>query len=151
MAQEDSEYPEIRRLRDLLRLLFRIYDKTFKDVEKAAGLGFGSFSKVFSHLREFRLEHILDFCKAVGLTPTEFFHWAYPNTSAPPSQAALKLYEVQKVLAGGVAEVGPAGKAPVRLPFVLLERHWQKLAPATRRDLLETLAEDGRLYDSHAP
>jgi len=86
----------------------------------------------------------------VGLTPTEFFHWAYPATAAPPSEAALKLYEVQKVLAGSTLEVGLPGKAPVRLPFVLLERHWHKLDPATRRDLLETLAEDDRLQDRTA-
>ena len=142
MAQDDNDYPEIRRLRDLLRLLFRIYDRTFKDVEKAAGIGPGSYSKVFSNLREFRLEHILDFCTAVGLSPTEFFLWAYPNSGRDPSPAALKLYEVQKVLSGGTSEMTVAGKGTVRLPRLLLERHVRKLSESCRLELLEALAED---------
>jgi hypothetical protein len=142
MAQADDDYPEIRRLRELLRLLFRIYDKTFKDVEKAAGIGPGSYSKVFSSLREFRLEHILDFCRAVGLSPTEFFLWAYPSTGSEPSEAVLKLYEVQRVLTGGTSELIVEGKRPVRLPRLLLERHLRKLSEDCRRELLEVLAED---------
>ena len=91
LPDRQPEFPEIGRLRELLRLMFRVLDVAFRDVEGPLQLGYGYYSKVFGGLRDFRFEHVLQFCQISGLHPAEFFHWAYPRLPEKRSEAWEKL------------------------------------------------------------
>jgi len=133
---------EIERLKSLLLLLFRIEGLTFKDVEKKLGLGLGHFSKMFSSLRDFRLEHILHFCEATGLLPAEFFHWAYPRLPRKPTEAAQKIYQMQEALLGRFDDYEGTSPDDVELPRTLTERHLARMSEPTRREVLRILADE---------
>lgn len=133
--------PEIDRLRELLLLLFRIQGLSFKDVEKQVDLGYGHFSKVFTGLRDFRLEHILHFCEATGLAPAEFFHWAYPRLPRKPSAAAQKIYQMQEALLGRFEDTEGL-EEELQLPRTLTEKHLARMSEPTRREVLRILAAE---------
>jgi hypothetical protein len=136
------ETQEIDRLRELLLLLFRIQGLSFKDVEKTVDLGYGHYSKVFTGLRDFRLEHILHFCEATGLSPAEFFHWAYPRLPRKPSAAAQKIYQMQEALLGRFEDTDGLQVEDLNLPRTLTEKHLAQMSEPTRREVLRILAAE---------
>lgn len=140
--RDDREHPETARLLRQLRLLFRVYDKTFADIETAAGLPPGSFSGAFDDPRELRVEHVVAFCEAVGLTPAEFFESVYFPMPSEASPAMLKLLEVQTLIGDRAARAW-RHRPPTGCPFIIRDRDWLRLSAACRSELLEVLAGEG--------
>jgi hypothetical protein len=136
------EFPEIGRLRELLRLMFRVLDVAFRDVEGPLELGYGYYSKVFGGLRDFRFEHVLQFCQVSGLHPAEFFHWAYPRLPPERSAAWNKLIEAQKAFSGEY-ENGGAARLGANFPIHLSAPELLKLSEGARQEVLKLIEERG--------
>jgi transcriptional regulator with XRE-family HTH domain len=97
---------EIQRLMTVLRTAMRILGVTNREVEKKLGVSIGYLSRLFHGSVELKMEHILLIAREIGLHPAEFFHLAYPQPPARPSEAADKL---RAALEG----FRPAAPAPV--------------------------------------
>lgn len=134
------EFPEIGRLRELLRLMFRVLDVAFRDVEGPLELGYGYYSKVFGGLRDFRFEHVLQFCQVSGLHPAEFFHWAYPRLPGERSAAWNRLVEAQKAFSGEYENGGASGLG-ANFPVHLSAPEFLKLSEGARREVLKLVEE----------
>lgn len=128
------EFPEIGRLREILRLMFRVLDMAFRDIEGPLKLGYGYYSKVFGGMRDFRFEHVLQFCQISGLHPAEFFHWAYPRLPQKRSEAWHKLVEAQKAFSGAYDDGASVPAAP--FPVRLTEEEFQKLSDEAQQEIL---------------
>jgi hypothetical protein len=136
------EFPEIGRLRELLRLMFRVLDVAFRDVEGPLELGYGYYSKVFGGQRDFRFEHVLQFCEVSGLQPAEFFHWAYPRLPPARSEPWNKLVEAQRAFSGEYENNGAAGLG-ANFPVHLSAPEFLKLSEGARREVLKLVEERG--------
>ena len=96
MEPQDKE--EAERLIRVLTTAMRILDLSNREIEKRLSLSPSYLSRLFNGLIELRVEHLLSISRAIGLTPAEFFHLAYPKRSDPPSEAALQLRRVLQEL-----------------------------------------------------
>jgi hypothetical protein len=133
-AGRQPEFPEIGRLREILRLMFRVLDVAFREVEGPLKLGYGYYSKVFGGLRDFRFEHVLQFCQITGLHPAEFFHWAYPRLPQKRSDAWNRLIEAQKAFSGDYEDGTSTPVAP--FPVRLTEEEFEKLSNEAQHEIL---------------
>lgn len=89
---------EVERLIRVLTTAMRILDLSNREIEKRLHLSPSYLSRLFNGLIELRVEHLLGISRAIGLTPAEFFHLAYPKRPEPPSEAALELRRVLQEL-----------------------------------------------------
>src|SRR5687768_7927372 len=89
MIQEETQ-----RLLQVLRVAMRILDVSNRDIEKALGLSYGYLSRLFSGSIELKVEHIFQILGVLGLTPAEYFHFAYPRKTSPPSEAAMRIRSI---------------------------------------------------------
>lgn len=96
MDPQDKD--ESERLIRVLTTAMRILDLSNREIEKRLQLSPSYLSRLFNGLIELRVEHLLSISRAIGLTPAEFFHLAYPKRSDPPSEAALQLRRVLQEL-----------------------------------------------------
>jgi transcriptional regulator with XRE-family HTH domain len=101
--QDDKD--EVERLIRVLTTALRILDLSNREIEKRLGLSPSYLSRLFNGLIELRVEHLLAIARAIGLTPAELFHLAYPKRTDPPSEAALQLRRV-------LQELQPPPQAP---------------------------------------
>lgn len=96
MDLQDKE--EVERLIRVLTTAMRVLDLSNREIEKRLHLSPSYLSRLFNGLIELRAEHLLAISRAIGLTPAEFFHLAYPKRTDPPSEAALQLRRVLQEL-----------------------------------------------------
>ena len=96
MDLQDKE--EVERLIRVLTTALRILDLSNREIEKRLHLSPSYLSRLFNGLIELRVEHLLAIARAIGLTPAELFHLAYPRRTDPPSEAALQLRRVLQEL-----------------------------------------------------
>lgn len=89
---------EVERLIRVLTTSMRILDLSNRDIEKRLHLSPSYLSRLFNGLIELRVEHLLAISRAIGLTPAELFHLAYPKRTDPPSEAVLQLRRVLQEL-----------------------------------------------------
>jgi transcriptional regulator with XRE-family HTH domain len=92
-AIEDAE-TEARRLVALLNRLLRQSGRSMRSVEAELGLGSSVVSKVLSGSIRPQISYVLMIARAIGLSPDEFFHLAYPKklrTMNPLLQQALEV------------------------------------------------------------
>jgi len=89
---------EVQRLIRVLTTAMRILDLSNREIEKRLQLSPSYLSRLFNGLIELRVEHLLGIARAIGLTPAELFHLAYPRRTEPPSEAALQLRRVLQEL-----------------------------------------------------
>jgi transcriptional regulator with XRE-family HTH domain len=111
---------EVERLIRVLTTAMRILDLSNREIEKRLHLSPSYLSRLFNGLIELRAEHLLAISRAIGLTPAEFFHLAYPKRTEPPSEAALQLRRVLQELQP------PPPPAPPSLRDDELERRIQE-------------------------
>ena len=96
MDPHDRE--EVERLIRVLTTAMRILDLSNREIEKRLHLSPSYLSRLFNGLIELRAEHLVAISRAIGLTPAEFFHLAYPKRPDPPSEASLQLRRVLQEL-----------------------------------------------------
>jgi hypothetical protein len=92
---------EIERLKTMLVTIFRNLGMTHREVEEPIRAPNGYWSKVMSGERDFRLEHVLEFCEATGMEPSEFFLMAYVAYAERPLTEAARRYLVQRSAGNG--------------------------------------------------
>jgi len=85
---------ETQRLLHVLRVSMRILDVSNRDIEKALGLSYGYLSRLFAGSIELKVEHIFQILGVLGLTPAEYFHYAYPRKPSPPSEAFTRMRSI---------------------------------------------------------
>lgn len=143
-----TQLPEIERLRELLSIMFSIVGLSFREAEKKLGLGFGHFSKAFQGSRDFRLEHIYEFCEVTGLHPAEFFRRAYASLPEVPSETDRRLARAIGALAGSA---GGDPTARGQSPFLTLRvsrSRFQGLSEETRKELLDLIEQEGAVAEA---
>lgn len=142
MVRETDQHPEILRMRNLLHVMFRLLNYSYREVEQKLNLGLGHYSKMFGGSRDFRLEHIYEFCQMSGLHPAEFFHRIYPQVPGKRSDADRKVAEAQSALSGSAGEAA----AEPENPFLVLKvdrKRYQNLSAETQRVLADLIYEEG--------
>ena len=142
MVRESDQHPEILRMRNLLHVMFRLLNYSYREVEQKLGLGLGHYSKMFAGARDFRLEHIYEFCRMSGLHPAEFFHRIYPQLPGEPSEADRKVAEAQSALSGNTGDAGERAADPFLIVKVDRKRY-QALSDESRRLLADLIYEEG--------
>jgi transcriptional regulator with XRE-family HTH domain len=105
MIQEETQ-----RLLQVLRVAMRILDVSNRDIEKALGLSYGYLSRLFAGSIELKVEHIFQILGVLGLTPAEYFHFAYPRKTSPPSEAAKRMHSILD----GFGPITPEEPPPAR-------------------------------------
>ncbi len=94
----DDDKGEIQRILDLLRMLIRISGLSNREVERRLKLSPSYLSRLFGGYLEVKLEHILGISRALGLKPSEFFAFAYPEGPLEPSEAYRRIRNVLQTL-----------------------------------------------------
>jgi transcriptional regulator with XRE-family HTH domain len=92
---------EATRITRLLDQMIRVSGTSKNALEKRMGWSAGYLSRLANGSIELRLRHILLLAKAVGISPAEFFHAAYPRPAGPESE-----------LASFLAALSPAAREP---------------------------------------
>ena len=93
-AIEDAE-TEARRLVALLNRLLRHSGRSMRSVEAELGLGSSVVSKVLSGAIRPQISYVLMIARAIGLSPDEFFHLAYPKKLRTMNPLLLQALEVE--------------------------------------------------------
>lgn len=94
----EDDKAEIQRILDLLRMLIRISGLSNREVERRLKLSPSYLSRLFGGYLEVRLEHLLGISRALGLKPSEFFAFAYPEGPLEPSEAYQRIRNVLQTL-----------------------------------------------------
>ena len=138
MPKKPPEDPEIQRILDVMQTLLRVLDLSNREIERRLALSPSYLTRVFTGYVEVKLEHILSIARAMGLTPAEFFEFAYPETSEPPSEAAktirARLAKLQPSRPGG----SPAAQPP---PPLLSEHEINRIIDARLKKLVDAVTD----------
>lgn len=135
MPKKPPEDEEIQRILDVLQTLLRVLDLSNREIERRLGLSPSYLTRVFTGYVEVKLEHVLSIARAMGLSPAEFFSFAYPETGEPPSEAA-------KTVRLRLARLQPARSASAgQLPPALSEQEINRIIDARLKKLVEAATE----------
>lgn len=88
---ESTAKKEADRIIGKLKVAIRLLGFTNREIERRLGYTPSYLTRLFSGQIELRFEHIVDIARAMGLTADEFFAFAYPARSDPPSETAGQL------------------------------------------------------------
>lgn len=88
---ESTAKKEADRIIGKLKVAIRLLGFTNREIERRLGYTPSYLTRLFSGQIELRFEHIVDIAQAMGLTADEFFAFAYPPRSDPPSETAGQL------------------------------------------------------------
>lgn len=113
----------------VLRMVMRLMDVSYRDIERQLGLSPSYLSRLFAGAIELRLQHILDITQVLGLRPDEFFRIAFPTPPDPPSVAFARL---QEALAPFLRVTPPVSGAPAEgeIDLLVLKSLRKLLVPA---------------------
>jgi transcriptional regulator with XRE-family HTH domain len=136
MPKKPPENEEIQRILDVLQTLLRVLDLSNREIERRLKLSPSYLTRVFTGYVEVKLEHVLDIARAMGLTPSEFFSFAYPETAEPPSEAA-------KTIRARLAKLQPSRPAapPGQPPPMLSEHEINRIIDARLKKLVDAVTE----------
>lgn len=140
MPKKPPEDPEIQRILDVMQTLLRVLDLSNREIERRLSLSPSYLTRVFTGYVEVKLEHILSIARAMGLTPAEFFEFAYPETSEPPSEAA-------KTIRARLAKLQPSRPpgSPAPQPQPMLSEHEiNRIIDARLKKLVDAVTEHPR-------
>ena len=140
MPKKPPEDPEIQRILDVMQTLLRVLDLSNREIERRLALSPSYLTRVFTGYVEVKLEHILSIARAMGLSPAEFFEFAYPETSEPPSEAA-------KTIRARLAKLQPsrpAGSTAAAPPPMLSEHEINRIIDARLKKLVDAVTEHPR-------
>lgn len=129
----DDDKAEIQRILDLLRMLIRISGLSNREVERRLKLSPSYLSRLFGGYLEVKLEHILGVSRALGLKPSEFFAFAYPEGPLEPSEAYQRIRNVLQTLQPIRPEAPPKPEPAITAEEV--ERRIQEALRQVFRDL----------------
>jgi len=129
----DDDKAEIQRILDLLRMLIRISGLSNREVERRLKLSPSYLSRLFGGYLEVKLEHLLGISRALGLKPSEFFAFAYPEGPLEPSEAYQRIRNVLQTLQPIRPE--PAPKPEPAITAEEVERRIQDALRQVFRDL----------------
>jgi hypothetical protein len=85
--------PEAEHIIRILRTAMRVLGYKNRDLERKLGVSGGYLTRLYGGVMELRFDHIVQIARAMGLEPQEVFHFAYPQTHNPPTEAAQRLHE----------------------------------------------------------
>jgi hypothetical protein len=108
------------------------------DAEIQRLMSIGYLSRLFHGAVELKMEHILLIAREIGLHPAEFFHLAYPQPPARPSEASARL----RAALEGFRPAPPAavaGEAPAARPS---QEEIERMMMASLRKLLSELGRE---------
>lgn len=137
MPKKPPEDPEIQRILDVMQTLLRVLDLSNREIERRLSLSPSYLTRVFTGYVEVKLEHILSIARAMGLTPAEFFEFAYPETSEPPSEAA-------KTIRARLSKLQPSRPAGAHAPMpppIFTEQEINRLVDARLKRLVDAFTE----------
>ena len=136
MPKKPPEDPEIQRILDVAQTLLRVLDLSNREIERRLGFSPSYLTRVFTGYVEVKLEHILSIARAMGLSPAEFFSFAYPESAELPSEAA-------KAIRGRLAKLQPARPAspPSQPPPAVNEQEIHRIIDARLKKLVEAATE----------
>jgi transcriptional regulator with XRE-family HTH domain len=108
----EEDKAEIKRILELLRTLSRMLGLTNREIERRMGLTPSYLSRLYGGFIEVKLEHVFGIARAMGLKPGEFFEFAYPSRTEPPSEAAIVIRRILRDLQPPVPEASGSPPAP---------------------------------------
>lgn len=125
-----------------MQTLLRVLDLSNREIERRLSLSPSYLTRVFTGYVEVKLEHILSIARAMGLTPAEFFEFAYPETSEPPSEAAKTVRARLSKLQPSRPTGSPA--AAPQPPPMLSEHEINRIIDARLKKLVDAVTEHPR-------
>jgi transcriptional regulator with XRE-family HTH domain len=140
MPKKPPEDPEIQRILDVMQTLLRVLDLSNREIERRLALSPSYLTRVFTGYVEVKLEHILSIARAMGLTPAEFFEFAYPETLEPPSEAAKTI----RARLAKLQPARPAGSTAQPPPPLLSEQEINRIIDARLKKLVDAVTERPR-------
>ena len=82
---------QVERILRMLQVAIRMLGFSNREIERRLGWTPSYMTRILKGNIELKVEHVVDIAGALGLTPREFFLFAFPDRGEPPSAAALKL------------------------------------------------------------
>ena len=135
----EEDKVEIKRILELLRTLCRMLGLTNREIERRMGLTPSYLSRLYGGFIEVKLEHVFGISRAMGLKPAEFFEFAYPSRTEPPSEAAIVIRRILRDLQPPVPETaGPSSPAPA-----LRQEDIQQMVQDSLRQFFSGLSKTG--------
>jgi transcriptional regulator with XRE-family HTH domain len=121
---------EVQRILELLRTLIRILGLPNREVERRLQLTPSYLSRLFGGYIEVKLEHVIAICRALGIHPSEFFRFAYPDPIEPPTESARK---VLTMLQSAQPKARPAETPPAPPPGLSKEEVERRVQEALQK------------------
>ncbi len=140
MPKKPPEDPEIQRILDVMQTLLRVLDLSNREIERRLALSPSYLTRVFTGYVEVKLEHILSIARAMGLTPAEFFEFAYPESAEPASEAAKTI----RARLSKLQPSRPAGSPAAPPPPMLSEHEINRIIDARLKKLVDAVTEHPR-------
>ncbi len=137
MPKKPPENQEIQRILDVLQTLLRVLDLSNREIERRLKLSPSYLTRVFTGYVEVKLEHVLSIAGAMGLSPPEFFSFAYPETSEPPSEAAKTI----RARLARLQPSRPAGAPAQQPPPLLSEQEINRIIDARLKKLVDAVTD----------
>jgi transcriptional regulator with XRE-family HTH domain len=109
----EEDKAEIKRILELLRTLSRMLGLTNREIERRMGLTPSYLSRLYGGFIEVKLEHVFGIARAMGLKPGEFFEFAYPSRTEPPSDAAIVIRRILRDLQPTAPDTPASPQAPM--------------------------------------
>jgi transcriptional regulator with XRE-family HTH domain len=125
----EEDKAEIKRILELLRTLSRMLGLTNREIERRMGLTPSYLSRLYGGFIEVKLEHVFGIARAMGLRPGEFFEFAYPSRTEPPSDAAIVIRRILRDL----QPTAPETSAPPGVPAIRQEDIQQMVQDSLRQ------------------
>jgi transcriptional regulator with XRE-family HTH domain len=82
---------QVERILRMLQVAIRMLGYSNREIERRLGWTPSYMTRILKGNIELKVEHVVDIAGALGLTPREFFLFAFPDRDEEPSPAALKL------------------------------------------------------------
>jgi transcriptional regulator with XRE-family HTH domain len=100
----------VDRILRMLQVAIRMLGFSNREIERRLGWTPSYMTRILKGNIELKIEHVVDIAGALGLSPREFFLFAFPDRGEPPSPAALKLDELMEDLRPAKARKPEPGK-----------------------------------------
>lgn len=107
----------VDRILRMLRMSIRLLGLSNREIERRLGWTPSYMTRILKGNIELKVEHLVAIAGALGLSPREFFLFAFPDRGEPASEAAGKLADFVEDLRPSAArrpEPQPERKAPTQ-------------------------------------
>ena len=83
----------VDRILRMLRMAIRLLGLSNREIERRLGWTPSYMTRILKGNIELKVEHLVAIAGAMGLSPREFFLFAFPDRGEPSSEAAVKLVD----------------------------------------------------------